>query len=232
MEDFRLKPRKQPRYILDSKVVESSIINEEGKAEEIKGIRVCFGDKIAFYIDYDEKNIKKIEERQEKQADEGILNLPKFKLRKTIAGCMITAGAIVGPAIGTGLATTMSSQVSEESDLTKFAITVGAVTLGSIIPGIYKLIKTNPKVKQLQKLKFRNENKATLDSYTEYENALAGISSEKKEFFNDAKSQGKNPFSIMYVDNYTQDDLERIVENIEREKEFQFVYKKKNTSEN
>lgn len=44
MEDFRIKPRKEPRYILDAKPIEVATKDEEGNDEIIKGIKVYFGD--------------------------------------------------------------------------------------------------------------------------------------------------------------------------------------------
>lgn len=228
MEDFRIKPRKDPRYILDVKPIEVATKDEEGNDEIIKGIKVYFGDGIVFNLENNEENLRKIEERQEKQVEEGISNLPKFKFRKTLGGCMTAAGIILGPIAGNALASATIPPAAVEADTTKFFLTIGLVTLGCLIPGTYTIIRNNPKIKQLTKLKFRNDHKDSLNSFTDYPNALAGLDPDKAMTFTETQQQGKNPFSILNVDSYTQEDLERIVENIEREKEFQFVYKKSN----
>lgn len=231
MLDFRLNKNEQPDYILRTEPNQVTMPEtEEQEFETVDTLDVHFGDGRVFKnLVYNQENIEKINKKLEEQVTEAISNMDEFEKRHKKAKLKTLAGAIIGPVAGTALAAAILPTTSAEAEALKFFLTLGVVTLGCMSPGGYKLVRSYPMMSQLTKFKYRNEHKDELDNFDTYENALEGLPEEKSELFRTVKEKGGDPFSAMNVDSYTQDDIETIVENIEREKAFQFVYVKKPT---
>lgn len=230
MLDFRQNKKEQPDYILRAEPNQITIAQtpEQEDVQVVDTLDVYFGDGRVFRnLVFNKENLEKINKKQEEQVTEAIENLPEFEKRHKKAKLTTLAGTIVGPIAGTALAVATVPGTSAETEALKFFLTLGVVTLGCMAPGGYKLIKSYPLITQLRKFKFRNEHQEDLDNFDQYENALEGLEPEKADLFVSTKENGGNPFSAMNVDSYTQDDLETIVDNIEREKAFQFVYAKR-----
>ena len=66
-------------------------------------------------------------------------------------------------------------------------------------------------------------NKEKLDNIKEYPNALAGVKDKTKEFI----YSYEEPFKANNLDKINQEDIYKIIANIEREEEFKFIYEKK-----
>ena len=101
--------------------------------------------------------------------------------------------------------------------------TLGVVGVFALVKGGVTYIKTAPKVKELNKLKYLQTHKKTLSKYNDYYNALGGLSNKKREYFEELEE----PFLMVDIDDYSEEDLHSILENINREKEFQFTYGKR-----
>lgn len=227
MKDYRKDRTKEKDYILGAKQVTKKIHDEDGEFEVVDELHIKFADKKEYTkIAYSAENIQKVIEVQEQQAAKGVKNLPIFEKRKTLAGIMTGAAIIGGPVIGAGLNELAEQALQMEDNPLRFAISVGAFTLGAVVPGVYSLIKNGPVVKELRKLKYRNEHREELDNYQDYPNATVGLSAKKAKTFEYRKTNEADPFSVAFVDEYTQADLETIVGNIEREKKFGFTYVK------
>ena len=76
----------------------------------------------------------------------------------------------------------------------------------------------------IEKLKYRNDHRDELDNALAYENAFVGLSPRKADFFSKELENGLDPYTVLNIDAYTENDLKTIVDNIEREKTYQFTY--------
>ncbi len=211
MKDYTLNQGSKKNYIVDM------YLENDGT------ITVIFADGTTFYgLANTEENIQKIAAHQEKQAKTAITNYSVFrnKLLLSTVGVLGSAGAftVVGNYIS-GLAGSTSS-------LENIGITCATCLVGTI-PALVHFLKTNAKFEELKKIFYRNSFRSSLDSYQQYPNALAGVKNRKH--FDYCAEHGEDPFSILSIDCFTKDDLETIVDNVEREKKFTFTYQRRNT---
>ena len=220
MKYYRLDRKADPKYILDVITSKDTIRTEDGKKVQ-ETLSVKFADGRVFKnVNYDEENIAKIIAQQEKQAKDGISYINDFEKRKTKAGVMTGASIVGGPVIGVAAATMAGSSANPVA----FAIGTGIITLAAAIPSLYSLFKNGAKVKELNKIKYRDEHREKLRAYPLYENALVGLSARKRNWFEAMSKEGNDPFCITEIDSYSQNDLELIMENMDTEKQYQFVY--------
>ena len=223
MKDFRINKKENNNYIVDVRRTGNS--NSEG----IETLEVEFADGRVFKnIACCDENMSKIVVQLENQAKAGVENIEVFEKRKTKAGRVAALSLPLGFS-GGGLISAVVEEIAPEvqDDPSLFLISMGAITLMTAIPSVYSLIKNNPKVKELTKIKFRNDHREELKNFNKYENALAGLSSDTADMLMERIEKGEDPFSVIYVDSYSQADLEAIVENIDREKTYGFTYAKK-----
>lgn len=170
-----------------------------------------------------EENLEKIIAVQEEQAKKGIDNYKIFKTKENKSKALTLISGIGTLAVTTGItmAPAVNNALSSQSPVL-VAAGVGLITILGTIPAFAKLRRDRGKVKELEKLRYRNKHKKELDSYAEYPNALAGIYPDTAKWI----SSTKDPFSILNIDEYSQYDLEQIVSNINVEKSYDFTYKK------
>lgn len=221
MKDYTLNDEDNSRYITSIEVHKTENKEQTEKGKEESSITVNFADgSFLKNIKLCEENLQKIEELQEKQATEGIKNLPELKSK---SGEIRNRGIIRGMAATVvGGLTLVSIPMLQDAPVIVLG-GIGTIILGSIIATTCTLKKNNAKVKELEKLAYRNEHKEVLDSFKESPNALNGMGKERT-----AKLQKrKNPFGIMHIDDYSKKDLELIVSNVSKEKEMPFTYIKK-----
>lgn len=227
MRDYRLNRKQQPDYIIEA-IPKTSVFEEAGETETYDTLDIKFADgKVFKNVMYDEENLKKIEDRQEQQVTEGITNLPIFEKRLTRSGIMTAASIVGGPVIASGISHVAAQSLQTPVDPTMVVCAGGVLALCGAIPAAISLVKNLPIVKELKKLKYRNEHRDELDHFEDYENALAGFSNGVAGNYMAAKLNDEDPFSISNVDGFTQKEMETIVSNIEREKELGFTYVKK-----
>ena len=212
MKDFRTSRKADRDYILDVRT--RDIKSQEEGVADTKKIVVTFADGRVFNVDYSEEMLSKFVKQQEAQAKEGVKNIGEFQKRKTLSGVMTGASIVGGPVIGTLAASTIANPVV-------LAVGTGVITLAAAIPSVCSLIKNTGKVGQLNKIKYRDEHMAELKDYPYYENALVGLSSRKRAWFEGMYREGYDPFSITEIDSYTMSDIEQIVQNVETSKKYQ-----------
>lgn len=207
MKDYSLSKDEKKYYIINSK-------------EKADGtLEVTFADGTVYKnIKKCDQNIKKIKDAQEKQANEAVGNYPKFLKDKVKARGYVIAGGIGG-----AIASSSLFLPAVHMDPVSLATAVGTIMLCSVLPGAVKLVRSNGKVKELDKIKYRNKHYEQLRGINKYENSLEGID---KSVAIDLKRMDE-PFSVSHIDNYTIDDLKQIVNNIEREDNYNFIYKEK-----
>ena len=113
------------------------------------------------------------------------------------------------------------------NDLSGAAV-VAAISLVGTFISCYKAKKYNDTQKEFEKIDYRNENKERLESYRDYPNALAGLPKAKQKYFQTENA----PFCITNIDNFSEDDLKTINNNIAREEKLRFTYVKKRNPQN
>lgn len=170
-----------------------------------------------------EDNLEKIKKAQEEQAERGVENLNVFINRKAKDGIMSFISGIGTATIASCFCTSpiLNSITSEHPVITIAGI--GIISILGAIPAYVKFKKNKEIVEEIEKIKYRNAHRETLDTFRDYPNALTGISS------NTASSLVSldDPFSILNIDEYTEEDLKNIIDNIHKEEKFDFEYPKK-----
>ena len=216
MKDFRTSRKADRDYILDVETQE--VKAQEAGVADTKEIVVTFADGRVFHVDYSEVMLGKFVKQQEEQAKEGVKNIGEFQKRKTLSGVMTGAAIVGGPVIGTLAASAIANPVV-------LAVGTGVLTLTAAVPAVCSLIRNAGKVSQLNKIKYRDDHLAELKEYPYYDNALVGLSSRKRAWFEDMHHDGYDPFSITEIDSCTMSDYEQIVQNVETSKKYQMTRK-------
>ena len=129
----------------------------------------------------------------------------------------------IGGVIATSIIGIPSIQNAISGNVNKLSLGIGTIFLGATVYSFIKCINNKGKEIELKKIDYRNKNLNELKNYKKYENSLNGLSLAKKNYFKNSK----NPFSIIEIDNYNKKDLEIIMSNIEREKNYKFEYNQK-----
>lgn len=220
MKDYRIDKKEHLDDILD--VTKSApTVDEDGQEHDIDAIDIHFADgKVFTGVAKTDEQLKKILERQEAQVDEGIENLPVFQRRVKLSGAAAAVSMVAGQIIS------MTTPIfNMDSDPIKIACAGAVIGLCGAIPAGVCVVKNLPIVKELSKLKYRNDHRDELNKIGTYPNALVGLSESE---ISRIKSFGaeKDPFNVGSVDDFTQGDLETIVDNVQREKDFGFQYAK------
>lgn len=228
MRDYRIDKKDHLDDILD--VTKSAPYeDEQGKLHELDAIDVHFADgKVFKGIARTSEELKKINERQEAQVDTGIENLPIFERRLHASGALAGVSIVAGPILSTVAANMITPIFNMESNPVTVACAGVTIALCGAIPAGVGVVKNLPIVKELRKLKYRNDNEKTLENIKKYPNALAGLSESQVERIEGFENP-EDSFGISYVNEYTQQDLETIISNVDREETFSFQYAKKPT---
>ena len=215
MKDYTVKGDKKELYITKM---------TRGK----KGtLDVKFADGRVFKnIDACEENIEKIVVTQEEQAKRGIKNFAHFVREKKNAVAETIGSGVVAGSVATGV--TFIPKIHEAlsvQDPIYVVAGIGAITVLSMVPGLVKLVRSKGKVKELEKLSYRESNLDNLNNFRNYPNALVGVRPEVASRL----ERSKNPFSILNIDSYSLEDLQQIMKNINVEEAYDFTYGKEGT---
>ena len=206
-------------------------LNEEEKSRFIKKViyhnnhtfDIVFADGSRLNgIDENSENLSKVKRVLEEQARKGVSNYSVFQGKKTCATVATGISALTLAVAGTWACSipAISDVVLKEPPIAAIC-GVSALTILGTMPSIVKMVKNSMKVDELDKIKYRNLHQRELDAIRDYPNSLNGVNSSLKELI----SVDKEPFSMLYVDEYSIDDLETIVSNVEKEESYQFTYK-------
>ncbi len=207
MKDYTLNKEDKKTYIKNIEKVKST--------SGVSSYKITYADGRVFKnIACNEENLKKIIDTQEKQAQEGIKNIQVYEKKAkgfkylTLAGVIIgtTASIIDGNATSSMMGTIITS--------------VGYICMGSGLISFINFLEEKGKIAELKKISYRDKNQGDLENFKSYNNSLAGINRTKRKLL----EHQKDPFSIININNYSQDDLETIISNIEREKKYNFEY--------
>ncbi len=213
MKDYSLNKKEQKAYITDIKLVEDREGNES--------YEVTFADGRVFRnIEVDEENLAKIESKMQLQAKSGLNNMVHFIKERNVA----LVNTVVSGALSVAGVTITAANFQAGAPSLVVPITMGTVGVLALIPSAAKLVKNNKKLQELSKIKYLNHHKKTLESYKEYPNALVGLDKRTENYFREIEE----PFLMIDLDDYSEKDLETIVDNISlREREYSFNYPKR-----
>ncbi len=209
MKDYSLDRDSKKNYIVNMYVAEN------------KTLTIVFADGTCFEnIANTQENVDKIVAIQEAQAQKAVSNYPTFKRKERLA--LGTFVASIGASVGAGML--LQSMPLVNDPLT--SIVTGAAVVGAfIVPAGIHLCRSSAKMTELDKIKYRDEHRTILEQYRVFPNSLMGL--RNKRHFAFSRSQGIDAFSILDIDNFSKEDLEGIVTNVEREKKYSFGYTKR-----
>ena len=212
MKDYTIRESEKSQYVI------GFWKNDDGT------MSVKFADGTVFSkIAYSEENLKKIAEMQEAQAKVGLQRYPEFdKAKKSSKIKTILSGSVTGImyAFGAGSMFIPAMQSMDIATAAPIALGVGTITAVGTIVSAHKLRKESARVTELDKIKYRDEHRKDLEKSRDYHNAYAGMPAEKARYF----TKKKQPYSILNIDSFTQDDLETIIRNMETEAATDFTY--------
>lgn len=209
-------------YITDGKGEEKYILEVIKNSNGTLTIKFADGRVFRNILACDD-NIAKIIATQEEQAKRGIASYRTFVKKANFAKAQSAISGAIIAGIGTGIA--ISDSIISSQNPIIVAAGIGVVTILGMTPGLVKLVKNKGKIKELDKLRFRNEHIDDLREFRNYPNALSGVESHVVRFMRGTE----DPFSILEIDQYQVDDLEQMMTNINVEKEYGFTYKKANS---
>ncbi len=205
MKDYALDSRKKGKYIVSCK-------------KEDKKYKITFADGTEFVIDVNEENFYKVNDRLESQSETALKNYDKFVLRREKA--KFRAGISAIGTVAAGACVSALSAVQSSANPVVLATVIGTIAVFSTIPNLVKLSKENSRIKELQKIFYRNKKWDIINSYADYSNALQGV----KKITAKKIEESPEPFAMINIDNFDIETLKKIVENIEREEEYEFAY--------
>ena len=218
MKDYSLDKEQSKHYIKDFRTVKT----ENGDEYEI-----IFADGTVFKnVQANEENLKKIERIQEEQAKKGVENKETFISRRTKTGVLTGLSAVAAGVAGYGLTTLASTMGFLDPTAITFAIGTGVITILGSIPAFSKLMQNHAKVKELEKIEYRDTHTEQLENIEAYANSLVGVPSKVARLI----EEEQNPFSILNIDSFSQEDLETIIDNMEREQKTGLQYVKSQSS--
>ena len=214
MKDYSLDKDEKSKYILN---VQSNLDHT---------FDVYFADGSVFRgVEGTSENYRKVKYILEKQAKDALLHYKDFE-KKSVKSIVKTGVNAIGVVTAARLLCNLpkiKDIVEKEPPLVVFC-GAGAITLLGTFPSIVKAVRDSKKCEELEKIDFRNHHRRELDSISNYPNSLSGIRPSIKHMI----KTDQDPFSMINIDQYKKEDLEIIVDNIQKEECFQFTYKKKN----
>ncbi len=170
-----------------------------------QSLTVVFGDrKKHMDVENTAENIQKIEEQMEMQMDDAIKREPLYVLRSIIA-----TGSVL--ASGTGAVALRSIESIQTSQAADFV--TGAIAAVGVGGSILWCIKEYSRVRELSKVRYRNNHMEQFKNISSYNHALDNSSSEIRQLF----AEEDEPLGILNIDQYSKSDLKKIIGEINRE---------------
>lgn len=210
MKDLTLKKEEQKDFILD-------IVEDDASLGTLKVLYADGGYNKA--VQNTSKNIQLAEEKMEEQATTAVANLKKYKSKvKTDTAKMVLSGAV--PA-GAGYILHSNIETLQDNPTVLFT-TLGIVAVLGMGKYCLERIKDKKKLKEVEKIKYRDDNREILETFADHYNSLNELNDKTVRNL----TITENPFGIRNLDNLSQETLETIIANIEREEKIPFTYAK------
>lgn len=209
MKNLALKREDEKNFIV--------AIEEEEKTPHFR-VKYADGTTIGSIIN-NQENYNKLEQIMEEQAATAVEHHKSYKGKVVTDGVGMILSASVPP-VGAYIVNSNLPLAQENPEVAMIA--AGVIALGSIAHFVYKWVKDRATLKEVEKIKYRDEHREILDGFKDHPNALNGI--EDPTYSNIVKA--KKPFGIINLDHISDKELERIVENIEKENDLPVTYAK------
>lgn len=164
-----------------------------------------------YKIPAEESRIENINYYMESEAQKGKEKLSSYKKIGgicTVLSAISTGVTMAAPTAFESIAASVQSQANLE-DAAAAAVVIGATS--AIAAGIASFVNIR-KVFEINKLNYRDENKAILDQVKTYPSAMDCISKKKKKQI----QKRKNPFGVIWAEDYSKRDLKKIVARIKQ----------------
>lgn len=220
MKDYTLVKDDEKEYIVDF------IEDNDGN------YTVVFADGKRFIVSPTDKNFSTLVKRQEAQASDAVANYDKFVLKRNIERVLTPVSGVAAGVSGYVLSTIPVVQNAIGDNPVSVAIGIGTLALLGAIPFGSKLAKNSRRVKELKKIKMRDENKDRLNQIltsSEHENRYQGLKPRSRERLSELVDEGTDPWSIIFVDEpyFNLEDMQTILDNGDIQDTFGFEYKKR-----
>jgi len=212
MQDYSLTKKDQKNFVISY------------KKEKDGTYSVVFADGSVFkHIEANEENIEKIEGLLESQIKDG---KKRYNLLRKRAKCSM--GVMLATPVAIATASTLVTNIpafdSVMSTYNPIGLVcgIGLITVVGSIPAYCKMKKNMDTVLEIDKIKYVEAHRATLDTFREHPNALVGINERTQTFIRSKR----DPFNVDNLQRISLSDLRTIVENIDKEECLGFTYKK------
>ncbi len=180
---------------------------EEPKKKKTKDVVVSYAKGSDMVITLKRDTLSHINDLMAKQYELFSGNVNKFKLCKN---------AWIGEMVPFVLGGVGDVALYTNGADIKMVTALGVVCLGGVVLGALGVKRNNDKIQEIEKVKYRDENIATLVTYPKYDNSLRGVRSEAH--FENYRNKPEKAFDFIYLDKFSRADLEKIVRNIHQEK--------------
>lgn len=164
-----------------------------------------------YKIEATEDRIANINYYMESEASKGKEKLSGYKKLGglcTVLSAISTGVTMAAPTAFESIAATVQSQANLE-DVASAVVVVGATS--AIAAGIASFVNIR-KVFEINKLNYRDENKVILDQVKQYPSAMDCLPKRKKDLI----QRRKNPFGVIWAEDYKKRDLKKIVTRIKQ----------------
>ena len=214
MRDFRLYADEKDdnyitKYVINDSNISATISN--GKYEK----PIIFDQ-----IENNDENIENLNRRMTTQLKRAINNKDRFVLKRNISRVITTTGVIVG-----------SLSVFTHD---RYIAAAGAIALGGAIFAGLKARSKSKDLEEIKKAELISDNMHNLKHLEDYPNALAAseedfvVNAEETDLLI-TKVDDKDVVNANRIDEYDLEDLEKLIKNIDREKNMRFIKTKKNS---
>lgn len=220
MKDYTLVKDDEKKYIVDF------IENDDGT------YTVEFANGNRFIISSTDKNFSTLVKQQETQASDAVANYDKFVLKRNIERVLTPVSGVAAGVSGYVLSTIPVVQNAIGDNPVAVAVGVGTLALLGAIPVGAKLVRNSRRVKELKKIKMRDENKDRLNQIltsSEHENRYQGLKQRSRKRLSELVDEGTDPWSIIFIDEpyFNIEDMQTILDNGDIQDTFGFEYKKR-----
>lgn len=203
MKDYTLHKNRVDEFILNYKRINNTLV-----------VSFANGDK--WVVEDTPKNESKLLEEMKVQ----VVVDSKEKEKAVKRNILLSKGSIV---LCIGAGALIGKMVS---DPTICYTGLSLVALGTTIP-IVKIAKGQSIISDINKQRFMQKNSAEFNESIQIPTMLTGISPKAKKLIDARIAEGLQPFNLNVADNLSLDDLEKIKQNLEINKNMGFTYPNK-----
>jgi len=203
MKDYTLNKKRVDEFILNYKRINNTLV-----------VSFANGDK--WEVEDTPKNESKLLEEMKVQ----VVVDSKEKEKAVKRNILLSKGSII---LCIGAGALIGKMVS---DPTICYTGLSLVALGTTIP-IVKIAKGQSIISDISKQRFMQKNSAEFNESIQIPTMLIGISPKAKKLIDARIAEGLQPFNLNVADNLSLDDLKKVKQNLEINKNMGFTYPNK-----